>query len=1040
MINLTKKLHFAPGIKFIFIVLFLCLLLFARYIFGGYVYLFTDIGSDTVDIYFPYFYFNTRLLHDAFSWYTFNMGVGLSSLNVNYYLFDPFSYILYLFPKESLSTGIVYTIILKLLFTAWFSYKYFKEILPEMEEFIVWIGAIAITFCGFFILWGQHFFFSSAMAIFPLLLYGFELLLKHKQKWVFILAIALLAMDLFFFYQVIVFFTFYVLFRILVTKRIDSLKGKFLFIVKWVIPFSIIGVALVSFRVFPAFYELITNPRITVGSSRWFNYLFLSSPEYIGNSFLRLFSNNFWGCGERYFGFLNYYESPQLYSSLLILLLAPQAFFIRDKRKLFIVGSLSLFLVLLFITPYLAYVFNGLQYPSYRWGMLFSFSLVLLGVMGLISYTQCVTRLKKIVLILTPLIYVGLILIVTSQLKHSNFLPQTIRVILFFILYLMILLFFSKKSKWFYPFLFIVFLFDIAVEHYPTINHRRVLKNNFEETGQSYFDGTIEVVDSIGIKDPSFYRMIKSYYSKFLNDSFIQGYNGVTYYNSISDPSYINFLRKNHVPFFLPENVSYIGLFGERPILYDLLSVKYCLTNQYSGKNNLFYSNSGKSKYGYRRPNALPFGFTYDSYITEDNITDFNDEFLLKALILNKAPDIDLKECNEWEVDKDYFIDDEIVKVDLSDFILMNLKPLSKGEMESSNNDPMMVYPNFNFPSHCKCRIECDLYTDRTGSSQLFWRSLPNGFSEENSLTIKLKTGKNHLVFESKELNEISSKIDEIRIDPVDYTGSFKLENLTIVFYNDQVSVKKEGIPINSVQYLNINRFEGSLPNFLKVEANNIDPQLLFSIPQTESDTTTIYISFNLKTDKDSYCQLFWDNNQTGFTEMNSIKINYAGGKRSNRLRFKIRSGLINQLRLDPGDKAITYELSDLKIDRLSSRQYSDVNLYSSLRKDTLTITSFESDHIKGNIKVEKNKLLFLSVPYNKGWTITCNGRKIVPLVADYGFMALPLKQGEYSIEMEFFPYPMKAGITVSLITILLLLIGWLFNLRRENWNGNNGD
>jgi uncharacterized membrane protein YfhO len=772
MINLNRKLHLAPGIKFMIFVSLLCLALFGKYIFGGFVYIFTDIGCDTIDQYFPSLFFNTRLLQDSFAWYSFNLGLGTSILNFNHYIFDPFSFFLYFLPKESISSGIVYSIILKIFFVSWFSYKFFKELLPDANEFVSWIGAISVAFSGFFILWGQHYFLSSTFAWFPFLLYGFELLLSGKRKDIFIIAVALLAMSIFAFYQCVIFFTVYALIRVFTSERFENIKLKLLFIAKVLLPLSVIGVLLVSFSVFPSFIEIRNNPRINTESFHFLRYLLLSPLNYLGNSFLRLFSNNFWGCGAHYFGFINYYESPQLYSSLLVLLLIPQAFFVKDRKLIPLVVIFSLFIVLLFVSPFLSFVLNGFQYASFRWGMLSNMALVILGIIGLLAYTKSITRLKKTVLVVTAFLYLVLILIVVFQLKQFDFRLQIVKVIIFFTSYVAILILFARNPKFLFPAIFIVLLIDIFVEHNATINHRKILKNNFEEKGQYYFDGCKDIVDSISKKDSSFYRIIKSDYSKFLNDPQIQGYNGVTSYNSINDPSYIRFLRKTNVPFYLPGAVNYIGQYGDRPILYDLFSVKYSLNNQFSSEINLVYADSIKQKYCYLRPNALPLGFTYDSYLLEDSIKAYSDSLLLKTVILAEYPGIVIKNVTSKE----------------------------------------------------------DL---------IAWTT------------------------ESKKSADIARS-------------------------NEQLIGKK--------------------------------------------------------------------------------------------------------------------------------------NLYSKLTRDKLTVTYFKPDHIKGTIKVDQNKLLFLSILYNEGWKITCNGQKVKPLLANFGFMALPLEKGNYNIEMKFFPYSMKAGIAVSVITLLLVM------------------
>jgi hypothetical protein len=104
-----------------------------------------------------------------------------------------------------------------------------------------------------------------------------------------------------------------------------------------------------SFIVFPSIEDYLNSPRISFDGNKpsIFEYLHFFPGSFLNNEFLRLFSNNFLGNHESYFGQLNYYESPQIYSSLLVLLFLPQALFIKNicKQKVSIVLGLLLFVI-----------------------------------------------------------------------------------------------------------------------------------------------------------------------------------------------------------------------------------------------------------------------------------------------------------------------------------------------------------------------------------------------------------------------------------------------------------------------------------------------------------------------------------------------------------------------------------------------------------------------------------------------------------------------------------------------------------------------
>lgn len=67
------------------------------------------------------------------------------------------------------------------------------------------------------------------------------------------------------------------------------------------------------------------------------------------------------------------------------------------------------------------------------------------------------------------------------------------------------------------------------------------------------------------------------------------------------------------------------------------------------------------------------------------------------------------------------------------------------------------------------------------------------------------------------------------------------------------------------------------------------------------------------------------------------------------------------------------------------------------------------------------DKMFFVPVPYDKGWSASVNGKQVKasPAVND-GFMAVPLENGVNEIVLSYHPNGMKTGIAVSAITVAL--------------------
>jgi len=98
-------------------------------------------------------------------------------------------------------------------------------------------------------------------------------------------------------------------------------------------------------------------------------------------------------------------------------------------------------------------------------------------------------------------------------------------------------------------------------------------------------------------------------------------------------------------------------------------------------------------------------------------------------------------------------------------------------------------------------------------------------------------------------------------------------------------------------------------------------------------------------------------------------------------------------------------------------------NQTSHLRQNHLQITSFDNNHFMGTIEVEEPSLLFLSIPYDKGWNVRVNDGKRPIMRTHFGFSGVYLHPGEKRISITYFPPMMKAGAVVTGFSLLLAIL-----------------
>ncbi len=94
------------------------------------------------------------------------------------------------------------------------------------------------------------------------------------------------------------------------------------------------------------------------------------------------------------------------------------------------------------------------------------------------------------------------------------------------------------------------------------------------------------------------------------------------------------------------------------------------------------------------------------------------------------------------------------------------------------------------------------------------------------------------------------------------------------------------------------------------------------------------------------------------------------------------------------------------------------------LRKDTFQITKFTQSEIHGKIKMTSEKMLFFTIPFDKGWKIKVNGKEKELSRVNLGFTGIVLPKGNYETELYYVP---EYSVLTSWISIISIILFWGF-------------
>jgi len=101
-------------------------------------------------------------------------------------------------------------------------------------------------------------------------------------------------------------------------------------------------------------------------------------------------------------------------------------------------------------------------------------------------------------------------------------------------------------------------------------------------------------------------------------------------------------------------------------------------------------------------------------------------------------------------------------------------------------------------------------------------------------------------------------------------------------------------------------------------------------------------------------------------------------------------------------------------------------SVYQVLNKNPLKLTKWTDTQIKGTVDAEKAGLLYLSIPFDKGWSVKIDGKEAEPYKIFDTFLSVHMTAGTHEVSLEYMPEGLKAGgmITGGSILILMVLTG----------------
>ena len=555
-----------------------------------------------------------NIFHGNFNVQNFNFSIGYGAdvfTTLHYYGFtDPLNWLSVLVPSEYTYWLYNFLVLLRFYISGIGFIFYCRTMkqtgIPAVASSFIYVFSGYALFAGI-----RHPFFLTPMVYLPLILIGCEKILKGKNPILFIVSVSLCVISNFYFaYMAIIMTIIYVFIRCFVSREL-KLKKAVITIGKFLV-FGIISLMISAFIFLPIVIVFMGNNRSEITKAIPLFYD-LEYYQTIVISFMGLKNAGSWN--------LPGYTSLGLLSVFYI-------FICKGRYRQLKAAAVIALVLQLF--PILGSVLNGFDYVSnrYIWAVAF-----LIAFISTYTFKDIISASKKekIKLLVISSVYLLLLII----LRNGRTFPANINVTVLMVMVVFMLAadkLFKQNARNACAVVGVMAVFAsiinngvnlYALKYMGYVND--FIPNSVSAQVLDVNEGSL-FQEKLANSENSFQRYeVKSNKLSRLNSSLFNGTAGTSYYFSLSDTFVVPSFYNVELPFY--SSATYYSA-NQQTFLNTLSSVKYLVLNNDRGvppgytlvdrKEGYYpFEDETRDHLLYENQNALPIGYTYDSYITK---------------------------------------------------------------------------------------------------------------------------------------------------------------------------------------------------------------------------------------------------------------------------------------------------------------------------------------------------------------------------------------------------------------------------------------
>lgn len=127
------------------------------------------------------------------------------------------------------------------------------------------------------------------------------------------------------------------------------------------------------------------------------------------------------------------------------------------------------------------------------------------------------------------------------------------------------------------------------------------------------------------------------------------------------------------------------------------------------------------------------------------------------------------------------------------------------------------------------------------------------------------------------------------------------------------------------------------------------------------------------------------------------------------------------------------FTFDELEVIAVPVNENADQQLAEEKNQDALMIQVFEDERVAGTLDTDRSGILITSIPYERGWQVTVDGREVDTVRTNIGFVGIPVEPGDHQITFTYQNPDIKYGKVITLIGLALLAVSQLIYKKNSN-------